>query len=347
MPEMMKAAVIAGERNLEIVERDIPVPVEGEVLVKIHDTGICGSDIHGFEGLVPDRRKIGLIMGHEASGEVVDTGKSSSRWQTGKRVAVDPQISCGRCAMCARGHRHLCDNRLNLGSTMNTWLDGTLCEYVALPETQLHEIPDNVSFSEAAVVEPASCAIHIFNRGIIEVGCSVAVIGTGTVGLMAIQVAALMGADLIVGVDILDDRLTLAKRLGANVTINSKYADPVACIMDETDGRGVDSVVEAAGLSLTYDWAIRSVKKRGQVFALGYIDEHVTFPMRHLIFREVTVLGCTGFTHEIDTALHLLSGERIDVKPIITHRYKLREIQQAFETAADLSTGAIKVMIEP
>lgn len=343
----MRAAIIKGPRRIEMEERPRPRPKMGEVLVHIRATGICGSDIHGFQGLIPDRRKPGLIMGHEAAGVVAETGPGASRWTEGDRVAIDPQIACGECTSCLRGWLHLCDNRLNLGSSMNVWYDGTLCEYIALPEKQLHLLPANVGFDEGAVVEPASCAAHIFNRQLLEVGSTVAVIGTGSVGLVAVQVAHAMATSKLIAIDRVPERLELAAGFGADVLIDSRVTDPVEGILAETGGRGADAVVEAAGLALTYDWAVKSVRKRGNVLALGYIDEQVPFPMRTLVFREITVVGCTGFTFESDRVLGLMAAGKIDVKPLITHEFSLDDVQKAYETATDPSTGAIKVMIHP
>lgn len=341
----MRAAILKGPRSIEIEERPRPRPKNADVLVRVRAVGVCGSDVHGFEGLIPDRRKPGLIMGHEAAGEVEKIGPESSKWRTGDRVAIDPQISCGNCASCKRGWLHLCDKRLNLGSTMNAWYDGALCEYIVMPENQLHALPENVGFGEGAVVEPASCAVHIYNRGHMEVGSTVGVIGTGSIGLIAVQVAKAMGVSKLIAVDKSKTRLDLAAGFGADILVNSAEEDPVARILAETGGRGVDTVAEAAGLSLTYDWAVKSVRKRGTVLALGYVDEHVPIPMRAFIFREISLLGCTGFTFESDSVLELMSRGGIDVKPILTHEFRLEEVQAAFETAADPATGSIKVMI--
>lgn len=343
----MRAAIIKGTREMVIEERPSPSPNDEEVLIRIRASGICGSDVHGFDGRIPDRRPPGLIMGHEAAGEVVEVGNGVRLWREGDRVAIDPQISCGICESCRRGWLHLCDNRINLGSSMNVFRDGTLCEYVALPELQIHSLPDDVSFNEGAMVEPASCAVHIFNRALLEVGSTVAIIGTGVIGLVAVQVARQMGVETLIAVDKSASRLEMASRFGADVLVDSSTEDPVERILAETGGAGVDAVVEAVGVKSTYDWCVRIVRKRGAVMAFGYVDEQVPFPMRSLIFREVSVVGCTGFTYESDKVLALIGQGKIDVKPLITHEYALSDVQEAFETAADPATGAIKVIVVP
>ena len=247
----MKAAVIQGARSLVVEHRPDPTPGPGEVLVRIRSTGICGSDIHGFEGLIPDRRPPGLIMGHEAAGEIEQTGEGVEKWRAGDRVAIDPQVSCGACNSCLRGWGHLCDNRFNLGSSMLVFKHGTLCELISLPERQIHRMPDEVSYDEGAMVEPASCALHIFNRARLEVGAATVIIGTGAIGLIAVQVAKLMGGGKVIGVDRSAERLELARGFGADVLVNSSEEDPVDRILKETDGVGADAVVEAVGKSQT------------------------------------------------------------------------------------------------
>jgi 2-desacetyl-2-hydroxyethyl bacteriochlorophyllide A dehydrogenase len=204
-----------------------------------------------------------------------------------------------------------------------------------------------VSYDEAAMLDPAGCIVHVFNRFSLEVGSTVAIIGTGTMGLIAVQIAKMMGAAKVVAVDLSAERLELAAAFGADVRIDPAQENATERILDETDGRGADAVVEAVGIGKTYESAVEAVRKRGTVIALGYIDEKVAFPMRSLIFREIDVLGCTGFTVESDTVLELISQGHLDVKPMITHGFSLDRVQEAFETASDPASGAIKVMVHP
>ncbi len=343
----MKAAIIKGPLKIQIEERPIPTPDQGQVLVRIKSVGICGSDVHGFLGLSGRRRLPGLVMGHEASGQIEEIGSKVTGLAKGDRVAIDPQTVCGTCYACKRGWSNLCDNMSVIGSSMRNFKDGAMCEYMVLKASQLYKIPDNLSFSQAAMLDPVSNSIHVFNRSSMDIGDTVAVIGTGVIGLVLVQVAKLRGAGKVIAVDASEDRLKLAKALGADILVNSGSQNTVDTIMSQTSGRGADIVVEAAGLAVTYQNAVNSVRKRGHVLALGFRDAEVPIPIQPLLFREVTIIGNTGFVFEIEPFIDFVSSGKIDVKPIITHVFTLDQVQQAFEIAADPLSGAIKVMIAP
>jgi 2-desacetyl-2-hydroxyethyl bacteriochlorophyllide A dehydrogenase len=343
----MKAAVIEGAKSIKITDVVTPVAGNGQVLVRIHAVGICGSDIHGFKGIIPKRRPVGLIMGHEAAGEVVEVGKEQKGWTKGERVAIDPQISCGDCFACRRGWTNLCENMAAIGSAMRGFKHGAMCEYLVVPGRQLNKMPNGLSYAEGAMFEPVAHALHLFNRTCVNVGDTVVIVGTGTIGLVAVQVARLMGASRIIAVDILHERLKLARKLGADITIDSSKTDPVQEVLEHTQGRGADIAVEAVGHSATYEYCIRCVRKRGTVLALGFADEKVYFPSQKLLFSEVSIVGFTGFSHEGELVLNLIEAHKIEVKSLITHTFALEDAQLAFETACDPSANAIKVMIIP
>ena len=343
----MKAAVIAGANSIRVTEVETPTAGNGQVLVKIHAAGICGSDIHGFKGVIPKRRPVGLIMGHEAAGEVVEVGKDQKGWARGDRVAIDPQLSCGECFACRRGWTNLCEKMSGIGSAMRGFKHGAMCEYMALSQRQLKKMPDGLSYNEAAMFEPVAHALHLFNRACVNVGETVVIVGAGTIGLVAVQVARLKGAGRIIAVDIQPERLKLARRLGADVAIDSSKSDPVQQVLEHTQGRGADIAVEAAGHTATYEYCVRSVRKRGTVLALGFADDKVCFPAQKLLFDEVSIVGCTGFSHEGEVVLGLIAEGKIDVKSLITHTFSLDDAQRAFETASNPDSNAIKVMIIP
>jgi threonine dehydrogenase-like Zn-dependent dehydrogenase len=342
----MRAAVFKGQRRIEIEGRPIPEPAAGEVQVRIKAVGVCGSDLHGFEGKSGRRRLPGLVMGHEAAGVISAVGKDPGNWEVGDRVFLNPMIACGRCSFCRRGWRHLCENKLIIGSSMIEFKDGALCDYLTIPVGQLHRIPDSVTYAEASFGEPASCAVHVFNRSANEVNDSIAVIGTGAIGLVAVQAARHIGAGVLIAVDIAPGRLELARKFGADFTIDSRNLDPVEEIQKYTDGRGVDIAVEAVGSTITYTQCAHALRKRGTLLALGFMEDEICFPIQPILFRELAILGCTGFTHEIDTVLSMMAVGTLDVKSLITHRFALEETQAAFETAADAKARAIKVVVE-
>jgi threonine dehydrogenase-like Zn-dependent dehydrogenase len=282
----MKAAVMQGIRSIKVEERAQPQTKPGEIVVKIRAAGICGSDYHVFLGPNQERRKPGLIVGHEAAGEVDTIGDGVQGWQIGERVAIDPQITCGICHQCQNGWANLCDNMQVIGSSMRNFMNGAMCEYLSIPAKQLHRLPDNVSYEEGTMLDPVGNALHVFNRSHLKVGNCVAVVGYGA-----------------------------------------------------------DIVLEAVGASQTYEQCIRSVKKRGTVLALGFMEPHISLPIQPILFRELSIIGCTGFVSECSTALNLMENEKIIVKPLITHTFTLDDVQEAFETVGrDDSTKVIVTM---
>ena len=343
----MKAAVFKGPGQLAVEERPVPEPAQGEILVRIRASGICGSDVHGFQGKIPDRRPPGLVMGHEAAGEVAGVGPRAGGWQAGDRVTINPLIPCYECYPCRRGWFHICDAMVTLGSAMRVFHDGALCEYITVPHRQLHRLPAGVSFETGAVAEPVSNAVHLLERGAPELGGVVAVFGVGAIGLSVVQVARLAGARKVIAVDINPFRLARARSLGAEVIVNALEMDPVAAIKEESEGRGADLAVEAAGFAATYRQCVDSVRKRGRVVALGFMEPEVTFPMRSVIYRELSIIGSTAFSHEIEAVLSLFAAGKLDPTLLITHRFSLESVQEAFETAANPASESIKVLVIP
>lgn len=343
----MKAAVIQGPFVMKVEQRPDPEVGEDDVLVRVRAAGICGSDLHGFQGLSKDRRKPGLIMGHEAAGEVAAVGKKVTGLKKGDRIVIDPQRACGQCYACRNGWANLCDNMLVIGSSMRQFLNGAMCEYIAIPSRQIHRLADGVSFQEGAMLDPIGNALHIFGRSGVQIGDIVAIFGAGTIGLIAVQTARIKGVGKIISVDISAKRLKLAKQFGADIVVNSSIDDPVGVILGETNGRGADLVVEAVGHSVTYGNCVKSVRKRGKVMALGFLESEITIPIQPLLFREISIVGCTGFVFECDTALDLLAQGKLNVKPIITHEFPIDDVQLAFTTACDPKADALKTMVIP
>jgi L-iditol 2-dehydrogenase len=343
----VKAAVIRGPLTMRVEDRPMPVFDEHGALVRVRAAGICGSDIHGFLGKSGKRRMPGLIIGHEAAGEVVEVGSRVEGLARGDRVAIDPQISCGTCDPCRRGYANLCDNMLAIGSSMRTFFDGAMCEYVGLPARQFYRLPPQVSFTEGAMLDPVGNSLHVFNRAEVKIGDTVAIVGAGTIGLILVQLARRSGAGTVIAVDVCGERLELAKTFGADVLVRADREDSVARIMEETGGRGADVVVESAGPSATYGVAVRSARKRGRVMALGFSDAEVAIPTQSLLFREITIVGCSGFVLECRTAIELLAAGSVDVKPLISREYPIDDVQRAFTEASDPASHAVKTMIIP
>ena len=345
MLSVMKAAVLRGEKRIEIEDRPVPEIGEREVRVAVRSVAICGSDLHGFQGAIPDRRPVGLTMGHELAGVVAETGRSVTHVKDGDRVAVDPQISCGRCGPCRNGWRNICENVEILGSAMRGYREGANAEFVAVPGENVYGMPDALPFDEGAMAEPVGNAIHLVRRTGVKSGSRVVVIGTGAIGLVALQAAKAAGAEKVTTVDISAFKRDLALQLGADEALDPMAGDVVAQVRDDTDGAGVDIVLECCGIAQTYRMAIDLARKRGVVGVFGFLDEEIAFPMRSIIFSELTLIGSTGFFWPDDPALEMMAERQVDVRPLITHTFRLEQAQEAYESAE--SPGAIKVVINP
>jgi 2-desacetyl-2-hydroxyethyl bacteriochlorophyllide A dehydrogenase len=339
----MNAAVLRGVRKISLEEMPIPSFKPTEVLVSVRSTAICGSDLHGFEGLIPQRRPIGLIMGHEFSGVIEKVGSQVSNLKPGDRVAIDPQVSCGTCFACAQGWRNLCDSVQVVGSAMRGYRHGANAEYVAVPAENAYVLPSSVSFPEAALAEPAGNAIHLIRRVGVQKGSNVVIIGAGAIGSIAVQVAKAYGAKHVTVIEPSRFKRELAERLGANVVINPKEEDVEAIVRKNTDGLGAEIILECCGVTATYQLAVRLARKRGVIGALGYVDETISFPMRPIIFNELSLVGSTGFYWPVDPALEMISSGRLNLSPLITHQFQLAQAQDAYETAGHAE--AIKVII--
>ena len=339
----MKAAIWQGGTNFRI--EDIPKPQvkNNEVLVRVKSVGICGSELHAYEG-VSERRKPPLVMGHEFSGEVIEIGKDVQNLQSSDRIVVDPITHCGVCEQCLRGQGNVCHNVSLIG--LHT--SGAFAEYVPAPAINCYKLPNDVSFEEGSMVEPLSVAIRAINRSPVIVGDTVAIIGAGIIGLMALQAAKTAGAGRIFVTDTLDYRLNLAKKLGANFTVNAKVDDPVESIKKATDGRGVDTVLEAVGLEITVQQAIKMANIGGKVTIIGMLAKTMTVDILSTVVKELSVKGSYAYTpDDFRRAYNFIKDRKVDVKPLITNILPLDEVRKGFELLHEKKEGVLKVLLKP
>jgi len=344
----MLCAIFKGPREFAIADRPMPVPKPDEAVVRIMAAGICGSDLPPYQGRDMVRRQPGIIMGHEAAGIIAAVGPAAAGWKVGDRVAINPQIYCGTCPNCLSGRRNLCDRMLLIGSSKRTFLDGAMCQYMAISARQLVLLPDTVSYAAGSLLDPAGNACHVVRRSGLGIGQTAVVIGCGAIGLLIIQAARLSGASRIIAVNRSPERLPKAASLGANPVFSSAGGRDVAAdILDATGGQGADVVIDAAGSAGTYELAVRTCRKGGTVVALGYTDPAILFPMTELIFKEIRLVGCTGFADEQPLVMDLLASGQLDPEPILTHHFPLTAVQTAFDTLLDPGSGAVKVILHP
>jgi L-iditol 2-dehydrogenase len=325
----------------------VPAIAEDEVLVRVKACGVCGSDIHGYDGST-GRRIPPLIMGHEAAGVVERAGSRVERFAVGDRVTFDSMVSCGACDFCRRGRINLCDNRMVLGVSCGDYRrHGAFAEYVSVPERILYGLPDSLSFERAALTEALSIAIHAVNQHVPVAGDTAVVVGAGMIGLLTIQVLKAKGVRPIVAVDVDARKLELARRMGAAQAVNATAVDVPATVADLTGGRGADVAFEVVGHGDTVANAIRSVRKGGTVVVIGNLSPTVELPLQSVVTREIAVLGTCGSNGEIPECIDLLARGVIDVDPIISLTAPLDAGPELFARLYNGDRSLMKVIIQP
>jgi threonine dehydrogenase-like Zn-dependent dehydrogenase len=329
--------------------RDVPrpQPAEDEVLVRVKACGICGSDVHGYTGTT-GRRIPPIIMGHEASGVVETVGRKAQSVAVGDRITFDSTVYCNQCPACRQGRVNLCQNRQVLGVSTPTFRrDGAMAEYVLVPWWIIHRMPDAVSFEEAALVEPAGVGMHAARITPIEVNDVVAVVGAGQIGLFAMQGARVKGAGTLVVLDMKEDRLAVARQLGADVTINPSKGN-VAEQMREAIGRpDVDVAFEAVGNEAAVKLAIDLTKLGGNVTLIGNVTPKIQVNLQDIVSHEVTIRGSCAIAGEYPACLNLMAQGRLQVKPFISRVMPLAEGKAAFDALHRGEQGLMKIVLRP
>jgi len=345
----MKALLLTAPSKLELVDFPAPLPADDEVVVRVHACGICGSDIHGWDGST-GRRNPPLIMGHEASGEVIATGPRVSAWRAGDRVTFDSTISCGVCRFCKIGQVNLCESRRVVGvSPVEYKQHGAFAEQLAVPDRILYRIPDTLSYEQAAMVEPVSIAIHAVQRTKIAPDSTAVVIGSGMIGLLVIQALRWAGAKQVVAVDLADNRLALARQLGATHTLNSGKEDVAAEINRITGGLGADTAFEVVGFAPTLNLALAVLKRGGACVLVGNLSPKTQdFPLQAVVTKELTLLGSCSSAGEYPLCLELIASGAINVKPMIETVAPLADGATWFERLSAKDGGRyMKVILRP
>lgn len=314
----MKALLLTAPSQLEFTDFPDPVPAADEVLLRVRACGICGSDIHGWDGST-GRRRPPLIMGHEAAGEIVAAGPQAGAWRAGDRVTFDSTISCGECAYCRAGQVNLCDNRRVVGvAPVEYRQHGAFAELLAVPARILYPLPAGLTFEQAAMIEPVSIAVHAVQRVRIAPTDTVVVVGAGMIGLFVIQVLRWAGAQRVIAVDLADNRLALARELGATDTLRSDTCDVPAEILRLTGGRGADVAVEVVGLSATLNLALATLRRGGSAVLVGNLAAKADFPLQAVVTREITLYGSCASAGEYPLCLDLIARGIVRVEPMIS-----------------------------
>ena len=338
--------VLSEYKRLEMADVAEPVPGSGEVLVRVAACGICGSDVHGYDGS-SGRRIPPLIMGHEAAGTVAAVGEGVTAWAPGDRVTFDSTVSCGQCPFCLRGDINLCDRREVLGVSCGEYRRaGAFAEYVTVPERILYRLPASMPFAEAAMLEAVSVALHAVKMGGIHGGETALVIGAGMIGLLTLQAARVAGCSRVLIADVDATRLRLARSLGADEVLQVSGDDLSRQVLERLPS-GADVVLEAVGRDATVSAAIASVVKGGTVVLIGNIAPRVTVPLQVVVSRQLRLQGTAASSGEYPEAIDLVSSGKIQVKPLISAVAPLDEGPRWFERLYAGEPGLMKVALVP
>jgi L-iditol 2-dehydrogenase len=342
----VKALLLSEPGCLAIAEIPIPAIGDEDVLVRVRACGVCGSDVHGYDGST-GRRIPPLVMGHEGAGTVERVGTRVRDVSPGDRVAFDSTVWCGECDYCRRGNVNLCDRRTVLGVSCGDYRrHGAFAEYVAVPARIVHRLPDALRFEHAALIEPIAVAVHAVGLKSPAVDDQVAVLGCGMIGLLIVQVLRDRGCTSIIALDVDEERRAMATRFGARRTVDGR-ADVSGAVRDATDGRGADQVFEAVGRTDTVQASVRSVRKGGTVTLVGNLAPSVELPLQDVVSRQIALLGSCASSGEYPASIDLVARGAIDVAPLISATAPLDEGPSWFERLRRGDGRLMKVILKP
>lgn len=338
----MKAAVFKEKHDMQIKEIPYAEPKENEVLIRVHFCGVCGTDVHIYEGDKGSAEVNGeTILGHELSGEIAQVGANVTRFKAGDRVVVDPNDYCGICYYCTNAMKHLCVNMVGLG----TAADGGFAEYLTVPEHLVYSIPDGISYEVAAMIEPISCCLHGLDLTEIKPGNTVMVVGAGNIGMIMVQMAKHMGAAKVIVVDPIRTRLERAKEYGADALIDPT-SDDTKAILAEQEIECVDRVIDCAGLVSTAQYSVEHAGKGAIVMLFGLTgpDDVAQIKPFELFKKELTIKSSFVNPDTFNRSIRLLQAKVVDVDQIITDIVPLDDIKMVFDTKLYSKNG--KVLIQ-
>lgn len=343
----MRALVLSAYKHLEMDDLPVPLPGEDELLIRIKACGICGSDVHGYDGST-GRRIPPIVMGHEAAGVVEAVGSAVSNFRAGDRVTFDSTVYCGKCFFCQRGQVNLCDQREVIGvSTPGFRRMGAFAELVTVPARIAYSLPDNMPFSHAAMIEAVSVAVHATSLTPIALEDSTVVVGAGMIGLLALQAVRAAGAGRVIVIDVDDTRLEMARSLGATHTLNSRSSQVIPQILEITSGRGADAALECVGITEAVRTALDSVRKGGAVTLVGNVAPKIELDLQSAVTRQIRLQGSCASCGEYPACISLISRGAIRVAPLISAVAPLDEGISWFDRLYRREPGLLKVVLEP
>ncbi len=338
----MKALMYVGPEKVEI--QDVPTPAlqPGQVLLKIAATGICGSDVHGFLGH-SERRKPGLILGHEAVATVADTHATAAHWKHGQRVVINPLVSCMACPACLAGKQNLCANWWLIGLDR---VHGTFAEFTAVPSSQIFPVSDSLSDTEAVFVEPLANVVHFFRIAMTEIPESLAIFGAGPIGSLALALAKLRGIPKVCVIDRIEERLDVARQLKADCVINSAKEDAVAAVRKFT-ANGAEFVIDAVGVDATRRAGVNACARGGRLLFIGMAENDSGLPWIEMIRNEQSVFTTFCYSaRDFNTSLSLLESRKLDLTAW-TETRSLDDGQASFMKMTHNPGGTLKLIFKP
>ncbi len=344
----MKALVLEDYRKFSYQE--VPTPTlrtPKDVLIRVHACAICGSDVHGMDGST-GRRRPPVIMGHEAAGVIVETGPEVKNFRVHDRVTFDSTEYCGECWHCRRGEVNLCDDRRVLGVSCAEYnRDGAFAEYVVVPERILYRLPDSIDFVSAALTEPLGVAAHAAAITPNSLGEDVAIVGTGLIGLLLVQVLKASRSGKIIALDTDPARRKSALAAGADAAFDPLDTGSLEAIKDMTHGRGVDRAFEAVGATSPVATALSVVRKGGSVTLIGNASPAIELPLQQVVTRQLTLYGSCAISGEYPLALELMARGKVDVKALLSATAPLSDGAAWFERLYAREPGLLKVVLQP
>jgi 2-desacetyl-2-hydroxyethyl bacteriochlorophyllide A dehydrogenase len=343
LSKKMKAAIYRGERSIGLEEVDVPSPEPGYVLLEMRNCGICGSDLHSYLGHWGQSSN---ASGHEVSGVVAECGGGVTNVHVGDRVCVECFSHCGECRFCKVGDYNLCENLRGASGGGHSGF----AEYVIAHSSSLFHFPEDLSFEDGAMIEPLAVSYRAFRRTEADYQDAVLVIGSGTIGLLAVAAAKVSGVRRAMACARYDHQADMAKELGAHNVIRVRDQNVKEEVLKVTDGLGADAVIETTASAGGFSDALSAVRKRGSIVLVGGYHKPLEVHLSRIVGSEIRVTGssCYGYSgmrKDFEWSMDLISSGKIPVSKLITHRFPLDDVQRAFETAADKKTGSIKVQV--
>ena len=340
----MRAAVLHGIGDIRLGEVPKPAISDDEVLIEVAATGVCGTDIHFYRG--EWEVTFPLVLGHEFSGTIAALGGNVEGFEIGDRVVAEPNMVCGSCHFCRMPDRNFFCERL---TAVGVDVDGTFAEYVKTRKENVYRFPENLSFEEAALIEPLACCIRGLDNAVVKLGDDVAIVGAGPIGLLLLQLAKMAGASRVIQTDLEEERLDLAEKLGADYTVNIWERDPVQTIRDLTGGYGVDVAIEAVGRPEAITQAMGATRRGGRLNIFGVSPQHAVWNVKpfDLYSKELTITTSHRSPFTFQRAVKIASSGKLNLAPLISHEFPLDEISRVFEILDKKLEKVVKVIIRP